>query len=113
MLMQTMAERSTDRGVEELKERMDERFNLVDARFELVDKRFDGIDAEFRRIDSRFDDVSAEFRRIDSRFENVETDTREIRRGVESMQRNMLYGFFGLGGAILTLAGMIVGFQVF
>jgi hypothetical protein len=29
------------------------------------------------------------------------------------MQRNMLYGFFGLGGAILTLAGMIVGFQVF
>ena len=98
MLMQTMEGRPTDRGVEELAERMDERFDLVDARFELVDKRFDDVSAEFQRIDKRFDDVSAEFhridkrfdavsaefQRIDSRFQNVEADIREIRGDLES-----------------------------
>jgi gas vesicle protein len=37
----------------------------------------------------------------------------KLRDSVESMQRTMLHGFFGLGGAILTLAGMIAGFQIF
>lgn len=106
MLMQTMEERPTDRGIAELKERMDERFALVDARFELIDRRFDDISAEFRRIDSRFDEVSKEFGRIDKRFENVETDIRGIRDDIKSMQRNMLYGF-------MTLAGIIAGFQAF
>ncbi|HEX6457055.1 MAG TPA: hypothetical protein VF009_11120 [Solirubrobacterales bacterium] len=87
-----MEERPTDRGIADLKERMDERFALVDARFELIDKRFD--------------DISAEFRRIDKRFENVETDIRGIRGDIKSMQRNMLYGF-------MTLAGMIAAFQAF
>jgi len=152
MLMQTMEERSTDR--------MDERFDLVDARFELVDKRFDDVSAEFhridkrfdevsgefRRIDKRFDEVSGEFRRIDKRFETVEADIREIRRdlkstgqelrqeikanaseirkemkenstelrgSIESMQRNMLYGFMTLAGIIVALAGIVAGFQVF
>jgi hypothetical protein len=102
MLMQTMAENPAREATGDLKERMEERFDFVDARFGLIDKRFD--------------DVSEEFRRIDSRFQNVEADVRglrgemnELRGDIKSMQRLMLYGFFTLGGIMLASGGIHFG----
>ena len=47
--------------VAQLKERMDQRFNVVDQRLEAVDRRFDAVDKRFEAVDKRFEAVDHRF----------------------------------------------------
>ncbi len=69
----------TDERLDDLKENVNQRFDVVDRRFDEVDKRFDKVDERFDKTDARFD-------KMDARF--------------DSMQRTMLIGIFSLLASI-------------
>lgn len=54
----------TDERLDDLKGRMDERFDDVDRRFAEVDKRFDQVDKRFEQVDKRFDRIEADVREL-------------------------------------------------
>lgn len=117
MLMQTMEERSTDR--------MDERFDDVSAEFHRIDKRFETVEADLRELRRDLKATGQELRHeIKANASEIRKEMKEnstelrgeiakVRGGVESIQRNMLYGFMTLAGIIVALAGIVAGFQVF
>jgi archaellum component FlaC len=85
-------------------ERIDERFNRVDADigglrtemrkgFEQIDRRFEQIDRRFEQIDKRFDQIDKRFERVDDKF--------------DAMQRNMTTWFNAL--FLTILASLITG----
>ncbi len=86
--MQTMEEQTTNESIRRLEERMDE--------------RFDHVDAEFGRIDARFQVAEANIREVRA---DQKATAKELRDEIRSMQRTMLYGFFSLAGLMLTFAG--------
>jgi tetrahydromethanopterin S-methyltransferase subunit G len=53
--MQTMRDRWTDERLDDLNEKVDRGFALMERRFERVDERFDRIDERFERVDERFE----------------------------------------------------------
>lgn len=55
---------ATQESVDNLKERMNEKFSDVDKRFEQVDKRFEQIDKRFEQVDKRFDKLEKKFDRM-------------------------------------------------
>lgn len=63
----------TDERLDDLKENVNQRFDVVDRRFDEVDKRFDKVDKRFDKVDARLD-------KIDGR--------------IDSMQRMMIIGIF-------------------
>jgi uncharacterized protein YaaN involved in tellurite resistance len=118
MLMQTMEERSTSKQIDDLKERMDERFGDVAAEFRQIDSRFESVEADIREIRVDLKSTAQELRQeIKSSAQELRQEMKEnskelrgeiaeLRGGMESMQRNMLYGFMTLAGMILVLAGI-------
>lgn len=54
-------------------DRVDARFDGVDARFDRNDARFDSIDARFDRNDARFDSIDTRLDGIDGRLGNIDT----------------------------------------
>lgn len=58
----------TDRIVNKLEEH-DERFDKVDQRFEAVDQRFDSIDKRFNEVDKKFDAVDKKLTDHDEKFD--------------------------------------------
>ncbi|EPF9375881.1 hypothetical protein ACSWG0_004540 [Vibrio parahaemolyticus] len=46
---------ATQESVDNLKERMNEKFSDVDKRFEQVDKRFEQVDKRFDKLEKKFD----------------------------------------------------------
>ncbi|EJN6713291.1 hypothetical protein NQN45_004150, partial [Vibrio vulnificus] len=46
---------ATQESVDNLKERMNEKFSDVDKRFEQVDKRFEQVDRRFDKLEKKFD----------------------------------------------------------
>jgi tetrahydromethanopterin S-methyltransferase subunit G len=64
-LMAVMARESwSDERLDDLKGRMDERFDDVDRRFDDVDRRFAEVDKRFDQVDKRFDRVEADIREL-------------------------------------------------
>ncbi|EGQ7984384.1 hypothetical protein HJA60_004496 [Vibrio vulnificus] len=55
---------ATQESVDNLKERMNEKFADVDKRFEQVDKRFEQVDKRFEQVDRRFDKLEKKFDRM-------------------------------------------------
>lgn len=55
------------------------------------------LDEFARRVDERFDAV-------DKRFDRIEADIRELRQTMTQMQHNMVIGFIGLAGLIVSSA---------
>lgn len=53
-------------------ERLTERFDAIDVRFEGVDRRFDAIDIRFEGVDRRFDSIDERLESVNRRFD--ETD---------------------------------------
>ena len=47
----------TDERLDDLKENVNQRFDVVDRRFDEVDKRFDKVDARLDKIDGRIDSM--------------------------------------------------------
>ncbi|WP_102261224.1 hypothetical protein [Mesobacillus jeotgali] len=71
---------------------MDKRFDSVDARFDAVDKRFDSVDARFDAVDERFDYVDTRFDAVDerffavdNRFESMEVRLVNLEKGQQSL----------------------------
>ena len=68
---------------------INDRFNLVDERFERVDDRFDLVDERFERIDDRFDLVDERFNRLENdmnnRFDRVESEITTIRNDIKTI----------------------------
>jgi archaellum component FlaC len=54
---------------------VDERFDEVNRRFEIVDERFDGIDRRFNEVDTRFHKVDMRFDKVDSSIELLAIQT--------------------------------------
>ncbi|MEV4115375.1 hypothetical protein [Nonomuraea sp. NPDC049695] len=52
-----------------LTDRMDTRFESVDARLDQMDKRFESVDARLDQIDKRFESVDARLDRMETRFD--------------------------------------------
>ena len=75
--------------VDERFERVDDRFDLVDERFERIDDRFDLVDERFERIDDRFDLVDERFNRLENdmnnRFDRVESEITTIRNDIKTI----------------------------
>jgi hypothetical protein len=71
----------TDERLDDLKENVNQRFDVVDRRFDEVDKRFDKVDRRFDKVDARLD-------RIDAR--------------IDSMQRTMIICFSGMTTSIVA-----------
>ncbi len=90
----------TDGRLDEFKESVNQRFDVVDRRFDEVDRRFDEVDRRFDRVDERLEQFEAQ----------THTDIRELRQ-------TMSHGFFVLVGinatSTLTLIGLMVGLKVF
>ncbi|MGN6275577.1 MAG: hypothetical protein ACTHNP_06570 [Solirubrobacterales bacterium] len=56
------------------------------------------------RLDERFDRIDERFDAIDKRFDRIEVDIRELRQTMIQMQHNMVVGFIGLAGLIVSSA---------
>jgi hypothetical protein len=104
---------------EGLEERMGERFDRVDERFNRVDERFDRVDERFKLVDQRFDRVDERFKQVDHRFDLVEDQVKEIRIALKDLHddnkatnRAMVQGFPTLSGAIVAACALIVGASV-
>ncbi len=83
--------------------RLDEFKESVNRRFDVVDKRFDQVDKRFELVDKRFDQVDKQFA--------------EVKGEIKEMRQTMTHGFFVLVGinatSTLTLIGLMVGLRVF
>jgi chaperonin cofactor prefoldin len=76
----------TDERLDDLKENVNQRFDVVDRRFDEVDKRFEQVDKRFEQVDKRFEQVDKRLASIDTRL--------------DGMQRTMLIGIFSLLASI-------------
>ncbi|EHD1698931.1 hypothetical protein [Vibrio vulnificus] len=63
---------ATQESVDNLKERMNEKFSDVDKRFEQVDKRFEQIDKRFEQVDKRFEQVDRRFDKLEKKFDRMQ-----------------------------------------
>ncbi len=64
----------TQKGFEELRGEMNEKFDKVDEKFERVDKRFKRVDEKFERVDERFDQVLDNQDQVLKRLGDLEAD---------------------------------------
>ena len=64
-------------------ERVDKRFEDMNARFEQVDKRFEDVNARFEQVDKRFDDVNHRFEDVNRRFEDVNTRFEDMQHATD------------------------------
>lgn len=102
MLMRTMEARDTDKRLELLEERVGERFDHVDAEF----RRFEQVDARFQRLETDFRELRLDQKAgVKELRGEIQAANRELRDDLRAMQRNMLFGFFGLASLFLTYAG--------
>ena len=46
----------------------------ISALFDKVDARFDKVDADFAKVDARFDKVDADFTKVDARFDKMSSE---------------------------------------
>jgi hypothetical protein len=106
IVMQTMEEQATSEMIKRLGERMDERFNHVDAEFGRIDARFQVVEADIRELRAGQKATAKELRAELKETEGgLRAEIGELRVDIKSMQRTMLYGFFSLAGLMLTFAG--------
>lgn len=94
--MEAMRESWTDDRLNNLNERMTERFDRVDQRFAQVDHRFEQVDQRFEQVDHRFDRLEADVRGL-----RTEMNTR-----FDAMQR-LLIQF--CAGTLAAMGAAIVG----
>jgi hypothetical protein len=79
--MAVMARESwTDERLDDFRENMNDRFDLVDKRFDQVDKRFDRVEADIRELRG---------------------DVKELQRMLLGMSGVMVTGFLALAGLIV------------
>lgn len=80
----------TDERLDDLKENVNQRFDVVDRRFDEVDKRFDKVDERFDKVDKRFEKVEGE----------MKAGFAEVNARFDSTQRMILIGIFSLLASI-------------
>jgi hypothetical protein len=59
----------TDERLDDLKENVNQRFDVVDRRFDEVDKRFDKVDKRFDKVEA---EMKAGFAEINARFDSLQ-----------------------------------------
>jgi DNA repair exonuclease SbcCD ATPase subunit len=100
----------TDERLDDLKENVNQRFDVVDRRFDKVDERFDKVDRRFENVDERFD-------KVDRRFEKVEAEMKagfaEVNGRIDSLQKTMIVCFSGMTtGIVASIVGAILVTQL-
>jgi chaperonin cofactor prefoldin len=75
----------TDERLDDLKENVKQRFDVVDRRFDEVDKRFDKVDKRFDKIEA---ETKAGFAELHARF--------------DSMQQTIIICFTGMTATIVA-----------
>ena len=87
-------------------ERVDKRFEDVNARFEQVDRRFEDMNTRFEQVDRRFEDVNARFedmhREMDRRFEHVDKRFEDMHRGMDR-RFGLMQWSIGVGFTLLVV----------
>ncbi|UJF16988.1 hypothetical protein L0B53_03335 [Vibrio sp. SS-MA-C1-2] len=63
---------ASQESVDNLRERMNEKFLGIDKRFEQVDNRFEQVDKRFEQVEKRFEQVDKQFDKIDLKIERVD-----------------------------------------
>lgn len=111
--------------VSQLTERMDERFDRVEAerkaefkrvdqRFEQVDKRFDRFEA---KVSQRFNQVEATmkegFARTDKQIGELRIAIKDLHEDNKATNRVMIQGFITLSGAIVAGCAIVAGASAF
>jgi hypothetical protein len=102
--METMTrEKWTDERLDEFGKRMDERFDRVDERFDDLRQEMKG---EFAQIDNRFDvahrEMRQEFAQVDRRFEQIDKQLEWLGRGLETVNRAIIFGSISLSTAFVA-----------
>lgn len=86
-------------------QRVDNRFDALEAKFVAIDNRFDSLDARFKKIDNRFEAMEARFGGIDNRFNSLENKISKILILIEERPSTQLIN------AVMMLA-LFVGFAL-
>jgi hypothetical protein len=113
--MEAMRQSWTDDRLDDLNQKVDQRFDEVDRRFEQVDQRFEQVDRRFEQVDRRFDEMDKRFdladRETQRRFDEVDRrlvgiagDVRGMSGRLDSLHSSVTYLAIGLTG------GMLAGF---
>ena len=69
----------TQKGFEELRGEMNEKFDKVDEKFERVDERFE-------RVDEKFDKVDEKFEKVDERFNQVLNNQDQVLKRLDNLE---------------------------
>ena len=59
-----------------LRNSMNEKFEMIDAKFSSMNEKFEMIDAKFSSMNEKFEMIDAKFSSMDKRFERIEADIR-------------------------------------
>jgi hypothetical protein len=102
----------TKRDLAEFEQRLNLRFDMVDARFGAIDTRFGAIDARFDAIDTRFDAIDARFGAVGARFGELGShlDARlhaEVTRSIRWTVGAVFSGLTVVAGAAVGIAAIL------
>lgn len=83
--------------LEGFEQRINVRFDGIDARLDIIEQRLDGHDVRFDRIDTRLDAMDARFDGIDFRLNGMDARFDRLERNQNDMQEQIAYlvGSFG------------------
>jgi chaperonin cofactor prefoldin len=95
MAVMVPREKWTDERLDDLQAEMRAGFAEVKGEIKRLDDRGAGVERKVERLDGRIAGVEREMKRLD-------VDFRELRREVNSMNRNMMAGFFAMIAAIIA-----------
>jgi predicted nuclease with TOPRIM domain len=102
----------TDDRLEERFDGIDRRFDEIDGKFIEVDRRFDEIDGKFIEVDRRFDEIDRRFDEVyrrfglmDKRFDRLEDVVADLQGAMLELHRTLSRGAVGV---IVALFGLII-----
>ena len=111
---------ATKDDIKMILELMEKRFEAMDKRFEAMDKRFESLqremDKRFEAVDKRFEslirEMNARFetmqKEMNTRFEAIDKRFEAINKRLNLITWVIGIGFTLLGGALITLIGLII-----
>ena len=108
-MMELMEERSTDKRLDALSNKVDRKFEQVDLRFEQVDLRFDHVDRQLHEVGQRFDRVAAELHGLGAETRTEFKALRgEMKAGFERMDERLDERFDALHRLLVQFSGLLL-----
>lgn len=93
-------------------DKIDDRFDKVDARFEKIDDRFDKVDDRFQKMEDRFDKVDVRFQKmddkVDARFLKADDRFGSIEKGLADLKVSLASAKVWAIGLYVAFAGTML-----